>query len=272
MEIRSLTRQKKDGTPYHRPPEIERQIVEVLPLEGSELLHRAKLDDQASADYLKEETFVYLIREHLRTDNRQLAEQLVEVLLRRCTTRIHNRLRPLSPEDVKDAYQDVVLKLFGWIVDLDDDRADYFQVRFWSGLKTLTIDTFERYLGDMKRSRRHEIQRGAAVDADPDGRDPIQELPNSDLLPDERFEIIEAIDEVAIQAIAQLDEPIRTAFVMRHYWDWPIESTDPDTRTISHYFGKTPRTIRNWLDKAQQKLAAWREETNDGTASPGRNS
>ncbi len=62
------------------------------------------------------------------------------------------------------------------------------------------------------------------------------------------------------EALALLDEPMRTAFVLRHYEGWPIEDRDETVPTISRYFNKTPRTIRNWMTTAEQALAAWRGE------------
>jgi len=41
---------------------------------------------------------------------------------------------------------------------------------------------------------------------------------------------------------------------------WPIEDRDPNVMTISKYFGKTSRTIRNWIAEAEKQLAAWRDE------------
>ena len=40
---------------------------------------------------------------------------------------------------------------------------------------------------------------------------------------------------------------------------WPVEDRDPNVPTISRYFGKTSRTIRNWLAQAEERLAAWRD-------------
>ena len=71
----------------------------------------------------------------------------------------------------------------------------------------------------------------------------------------------EAIDNALIEAaLSQLEEPIRSAYLLRYLEDWPIEDKDPAVQTISRHFGKTPRTIRNWLSKADEILEAWRGE------------
>ena len=62
------------------------------------------------------------------------------------------------------------------------------------------------------------------------------------------------------EALATLEEPHRTVFVLRHYQGWPVESKHPGDPTISGYFGVTSRTVRNWLTTAEKRLAEWREE------------
>lgn len=61
-------------------------------------------------------------------------------------------------------------------------------------------------------------------------------------------------------ALSRIDEPYRSVFVLRHYFGWPTEDRFPNTRTISRHYGVDPRTIRNWLKKADQALEQWRGE------------
>ena len=68
---------------------------------------------------------------------------------------------------------------------------------------------------------------------------------------------------LAKQALGTIKEPFRTAFILRYFEDWPIESNDPDQPTISKFFGKTSRTIRYWLQKAETALEKWRGENHE---------
>src|SRR5206468_1461828 len=61
-------------------------------------------------------------------------------------------------------------------------------------------------------------------------------------------------------ALSHVREPYRTAFLLRHVAEWPTEDQDPTVQTISKYFGKDPRTIRNWLQRAEEALQQWRGE------------
>ena len=56
-----------------------------------------------------------------------------------------------------------------------------------------------------------------------------------------------------------LPEHQRVAYVLRYYEGWQIESDDPDEPTISGYFKRTPRMIRNWFEQAEKTLHRWSE-------------
>jgi DNA-directed RNA polymerase specialized sigma24 family protein len=62
-------------------------------------------------------------------------------------------------------------------------------------------------------------------------------------------------DQVSINdALESLDEPLRTVFFLRYKYLMQVESIDPNEPTLSNHFDKTPRTIRNWLKKADEIL------------------
>ncbi len=56
-----------------------------------------------------------------------------------------------------------------------------------------------------------------------------------------------------------LPEPMRTAYILRHGNNWQIESIEDGVPTLSKHFGKTERTIRNWLAEADRRLQKWKE-------------
>jgi len=70
---------------------------------------------------------------------------------------------------------------------------------------------------------------------------------------------LSAIDRIEYHdGLNSIEEPYRTVFVLRYYHGWPTEDDDPTVPTISRYFNKTPRTIRNYLRRADDALVAWR--------------
>jgi DNA-directed RNA polymerase specialized sigma24 family protein len=68
-------------------------------------------------------------------------------------------------------------------------------------------------------------------------------------------------EEIALcnNAISTLKDPQRTAFLMKNYYGWPIESIDANCESISSYYNVDPRTVRYWLSQAEKDLLKWRK-------------
>ncbi len=250
-----LTRRNTKGQVYQRLAVVDRQISEALGLDDEELRSRLEVRDEKSTGFLKEESLAYLIRHHHGAGNRELVNDLAVCLLNRCATWIDGQLRGLRKDLREDGNARVVAELFDRILDLTNDRGDFLQVRFWVVLKRITVDAFWKQAnqfdtessGDDDRAVINGLAQQGAVAAPKAAAGGSVES--------------KAIDNVLIEAaLHQLEEPIRSAYLLRHLKDWPIEDKDPAVQTISQHFGKTPRTIRNWLSKADEILEAWRGE------------
>ena len=254
-----LTHKNARGEVYQRHDDVVRQIVEAARLDRDELYARAELDERTSPGFVKEECLVYLIRHSYRTGDKLLLDRLSEVLLSRCAKAVESRLSSLDRDSRKDAYNDVIEQVFTRILDLDSDRGDFLQVRFWMVLKRLTIDAYKRHIAQLDRDVANVPlasfpEYGRGDEPTPGG---MGRLPSA--LMTKGAESV-AVEKAQIrEALNRLDEPYRSAFLLRHR-GWPIEDQDPSVPTISRQFGKTPRTIRNWLKKAEAQLAPWREE------------
>ena len=254
-----LTHRNSAGEVYQRDPAVEEQIRQVRHLAPDALRERAGGRDRASPDYHQEECLVYLIRHYHRAGDSLLVSDLAEILLRRCATLIDRRLRSLGAEAAEEGYNDVVERLFGLILDLSSDRGDFLQVRFWRALEKLAVRAFHQQLRQHQRAQvnvslsslighdQHEGDESARM-ARPDGEAPIT-------APSGEADIIR--NDLIRDALSHLDEPLRSAFLLRYHAGWPIEDQDPTVRTISRHFGKGPRTIRNWLKRAETSLQTW---------------
>lgn len=258
MDIRPLTKRSQDGVPYHRPEHVTAQIIDIPSLDDPMLLERAALNRQ-SPDALVEESLVYFVREAVYQERDELASELAAHLLRRCSNTVRRQLRTLGVSDayVEEAASDVIGTLFGQIVNLDSDLADFFQIRFFSGLASLSTKAATRYRG-------YQEQQAAAVAFD--GTD-NQEVEDDRSLPpqisdqDMLYPPPTGEDMTLVRAaLATLDPHLRQVFVLRHYYHFPIDSEDASTPTLSAYFGKTPKTIYNWLKRAEEQLRQWRNE------------
>ena len=254
-----LTHTNRDGKRYQRLPEVDRQIRAALELEVEDLIARARVSDESSPDFLKEEALVYLIRHHRRENNHHAVNDLTEVLLGRFASWVGSKLWKLGEEAAEDGYADVVERLFIQILDLDSNRGDYLQVRFWRALKGLTTRAFDVQLKQQKKMENNS-SLDSLVGYDGEDSDEVGygwkvKLPDAATCRAAESQVTDNI--FIIQAMTQLEGPFRSAYLLRHYYGWPIESQDPAVPTISQRFGKTPRTIRNWLTKADEQLSIW---------------
>ena len=247
VDIRPLTRSNKAGDVYRRSERVEQQLQNLAGLSDDDLVVRVRNQDKDRPDYIQEESLIYWIREYVRRGDSQRAGELAETLLERCTRLIQSKLRRLGKDQASQAEQDVISQLFNDIFNLETNRGDFLQVRFWFALERRIINIFSKYVRDANRT---EPLTAPDADSEPDG-DAIAAVPHGLSVEDR---------DLMRNALASIDEPIRIAFVLYHYYDWPIESKDVGVVTISNHFKKDPRTIRNWLRHAEQALSEWRNE------------
>lgn len=256
MYIRPLTHRNNDGEVYERTDEVIGQIRAALALEPEPMLKRALIRSYEAPGYLREECLIYLVREYLRKGAASIAKRLSEILCRRCAKSVNERLRALGSRYVDDAFNDVLKEMFERINDLENDRGDYFQVRFWVALKGLTIRTFGRYVKKIEREKRE--QKWIRIGADPasgsgedDAPDPLASAEEPMLPVGDTPVLKEGLNAIK-------DFRHRTAFALRCFGGIQTESKDPEEPTISNFFETTPRTIRNWLKQAEKDLEEWR--------------
>ncbi len=250
-----LTHRNAHGQLYQRLAVVDRQIEGALGLNDEELRSRLIVRDEESPVFLKEESLVYLIRHHHAVGNRKCVNDLTECLLKRCATWINGKLSGLRTDLREDGNAAVVAEVFTRILDLDSDRGDFLQVRFWTVIERITVDVFRKQIKQFDTESSGDYDQVAIDELTQQGAEVVPAASGG------RSVASEAIDNVLIEAaLNQLEEPIRSAYLLRHLEDWPIEDKDPAVRTISRHFGKTPRTIRNWLSRADEILEAWRGE------------
>lgn len=256
-QIRPLTKRTNDGRPYERSQEVEAQILASLQLTRELLLERAQVRDYHSPSFLSEECLIYLIREYHRQNEEHIVRSLLEILFMRCTRFIRKLLLNLDPPLADEAFDDVIGGILDQVLDLESDRGDFMQVRFWVVLKRITISTYGRYISHQNFLEK-TVPLSLTGDCDiededdaPHGRTQEKDVPDASISPEKLAMYREELNAIA--------EPYRTAFILRSH-GWPIESSDPDELTISRYFGKTPRTIRNWLAVVDEKLQPLQSE------------
>ena len=246
-----LTRRRPNGQTLKRGADIEAQIVAAGTLAPAELLDRARLES-GTAGFLKEEALVYFIREAHRNGDANTVNGLAEILIRRSARQIAREASILGPAATVDAYNAVIQGLFQRILEFDDDRGDFFQCRFRLALKRLTISTLRPYFRSMRWEGQHIAEPPSDPDNDEDRLDVSEWVADTSVSP-EGWALLK-------DALKGMPAPARAAFVLHRAYGLPIESNDPSELTVSRYFGKTSRTIRNWLRSAEEHLRTWRGE------------
>ena len=253
--MQPLTRQNANDQVYQRLPAVDRQIKEALRLDYGELRSRLEVRDEDSTAFLKEESLVHLIRHYHRAGSRELVNDVAKCLLTRCATWIDGKLIGLRKDLREDGNARVVAEVFDRILDLSSDRGDFLQVRFWVVLERITVDVFWKQVNQFDTESSGDYDQ-AAIDALTQQGAVVVPTASTG-----RSAESEAIHNVLIEAaLHQLEEPILSAYLLRYHQGWPIEDKNATVQTISQHFGKTPRTIRNWLSRADKCLEAWRGE------------
>jgi hypothetical protein len=243
--VQPLTRRNAEGAPYERLPEIQREIEIALGLEPEAML--------ANANQLSDETLVYLIRDRRGAQDWSRAEKLSRLLVERSSRVILSTLGALPQDLREDAVSTVLEQLFEGIVALDDDRGDFYQVRFGLALGRLATTAFKQCVLTIAHRRK---QQHVDHDVDAEWADSQKSPFNPRRWPGDAVEFADALN--GLEAIK--DERHRKAFAFHATHEMPIQSDDPTTMTISRYFGVAPRTIANWLALAEADLKRWRSK------------
>jgi len=121
-----------------------------------------------------------------------------------------------------------------------DPAHEFWEVRFGVCLKRRLIDVITRH----RRVAEHEVVL-TADEADVGMDDPIERIPDLAALPPE----MAAMARLALDSLA---EPLRTAFYLYVREGWTEEK-------IARALNCTSRTVRNYLSRARDRLAAWRD-------------
>lgn len=186
-----------------------------------------------------------------------MVNDLAEILIRRSTGIIQSKLVSLTADAKQDAHSDVIAKLFDLILDMENDRGDFLQVRYWVVIERLTIDVFRRHCRTLSQKKNTISISPSVFSNSHDDQMQARNLVSGETLADTQLSVEELM--LLQDGLNILDEQHKVAFILRHYASWPIESHDPLEPTISQYFDKTPRTIRNWLTQVEKQLERWRQ-------------
>jgi hypothetical protein len=255
---RPLTKKDKDGNLYKRPLKIEQAIDAAMKQETAALQVRAQVADEKSPDYLPTECLVHIIREAKRGGDERRMNALLPWLLARCEAilfkRIHDKSRPNAPE-----IREEILGEFSVLFAEDGsgrnpDELDFYECRFNRAFRLFRIDFLrsESARTEPLESFPGQDEIGLSVDDE----EHVSVLP--EVLRSGPTQLQSASYSELMNAVNVLPSDERKAIILCCVLGLKEESSDPGETTASRLCGVTPRTIRNRLNKAAQKLSQFK--------------
>jgi hypothetical protein len=221
----------------------------------STLASRLQVTDKDSADYLKSECLVHLIRDAQRRDDREAASAIVPVLLGRCEAILKSKVDGATIPNA-EALRDDILGEFALLLVRDGegenaDELDFYECRFNLAFRSLRIDMIRKERDQRRRFVRLNTRPPNGDDDDIDGHP--EELIHSDTPP--------GLDQVTIDDILEkLPRELQKAYVLRYRMGFEVESKEKSKTTVATLCGVTGRTVRDWLREIKQLLTKEAQE------------
>jgi hypothetical protein len=281
--IEPLRKRRSDGTLYRRRDAVETELQELEKLELAHVVALAREPTTSGEDSISCEALMHVLRREVRSTRTDAAtagaiDALTAVLTHRCARIVSHGLggydeidRPPIIEDVMDSVVDAIVE--------DSDAADYAEVNFNDWLMHRRLDAIRKHtrtaarmehLGDAVEKLADDDAHTDPVDRDAqDDRTPetvyalneVKEratlppcMASADLSPDDQYRIAAMIKK------ADLPAHILNAFLAHHYLAIPIESRDSGQYTLVKHFGKSEKTIRLWIKRAEEAFTRLRDE------------
>jgi len=269
--IPDLTRSTRAGARYIRRSNVLTEIESLWEMDEKELERRASVRQEELEHSLKSETLVFLLRSLRRTEAHVLFPHLENIIAETIYERIarivgpyrrHFESDPNKAENYDDFRMSIIEVFFKKLYKENSDEADYAEVSFGQFVTGLANNEIKKYFKEKVRAGLHDDFDNYYITEVPIA----QSLLSTDhLRVGEEPSFISYFErnlqdraEILKDALNILPEPVRTAWVLRNAEDWQIDSTDQSVPTLAAYFNVTGRTVRNWLEEADLKLAAWR--------------
>ena len=285
--VAPLRKRSKGGKPYQRRPEVEQELETLEKLGLADVVARARAGEQRGKPAVSSEALVHILRREVRAarpDGRTQGpiDALVSILIARCEVILKRRLwsyDELAREEMSEA---VVNRLVDDIYE-DGDKADYAEINFNHWLARNRSDAMRKHARKAARVK----QLGEAVEnlEENEAQVVTEDEPTevSDESTPERLyslkeereranlpSIIEhaqfspddlhRIADVVIQA--KLPADALYAF-LAHNLGVKVQSEDPKEHTLVKHFGKSEKTIRNWIERAEKVFDEIRKAKNE---------
>jgi hypothetical protein len=246
-----LRKLKPDGSPYHRPTEVEAQLHALEQLPRDDILKRCQIGDRANADYVRTECVLHFVRSCHRDNSEARFAGLYNVLLERATRRLPRSQNAALMSSNQSEINELVLYNLNILVCGDreaySERLDFFEIRFDEAIAKL------RY--DAQRTVWRRQNRSTALEDEETGEmSPAVEKAAGSYNPFETEKIEDRDYRLRLDGAIDTLPPLQQRIVQMLRKEVPIDSKDPYAVTISKTLGKVEKTIRLNRDKAFDTL------------------
>ncbi len=282
--VEPLQKRCEDGTLYKRRRVVEQEIEDLEKLKLPEILARARDGERSGKTTVSSEALVHILRREVRIATTRsptlgAIDGLIQILIQRAEAILRRHLWGLGEIDREEICKQVTDRIVDEIYE-DSDLADYAEVHFNAWLRYNRLDAFRKQKRKIERMERFgdsvdEIAEDEALVV-PEG---IDDKAGSEPTPEAAYASIEACnmailpagiqeaefspeDRYRIAAMVQqvnLAPHVLDAFLLHYYFGMQIESEDPDKHTLVKQFGKSEKTIRNWIKRAETAFTELRE-------------
>lgn len=284
--VQPLRKKRPDGSLYQRRRKVEEELERLENLKLPDVLMHARKAEQRGEVTVSSEAIVYLLRREARRGNPQGpgVDGLISILITRSVITLKHHISGVFDElQCEEIGDEVINRMIDEITDASE-KADYAEINFNAWLACNRYDACRKQkrktermerIGDSVEDLAEDepdivLARGesASPESTPETAYALAEargrarLPTqieaSEFTPEDRDRIAAAVRQ------AKLNPTVLEAFLLHYYWSVPIDSQDSEKNTLVKHFGKSEKTIRNWLRCAEETFAELRGETNEG--------
>lgn len=220
----------------HRHQHIQTEIEGIIALSDKDLIKRLK-GCLTKTETVSNEVIVYICREAMAKQQKQMLNLAFEVLMRQSTRMLLRKSRMLTKEEKLDHVQSVFTEIFSSF-SAGDKALDYAEVNFNDYLCCRSIDVLRKR--DRKVTAAGDLSNEDQMMALKDKQDdPLTVVSLYDIAL-ERY-------TAAWQQLRKLPTDLRAIFVLYYYHDMTLKE-------IAAQYDVCEKTIKNRIEEAKQIL------------------
>lgn len=243
----------KDGSPYARRREVERQIDDLLMLPIEEVARRAREEGEKSPDFVFSETVLYFMRQKRADHDRRAFRSLYETFRARIRKLMRKALRETDAVTVEEMGDRIIFH-FQELLSLDRQgyelRLDFYECVFNKGLLALRLNA----LRDVRRQAPEfltPLESDGQVEPSPEVEQAfarwVGRAPEDDRERDYRIRLLEVI--------RRLPDDQKRVIEMHDLRGMPMDSKVPGVTSVATVLGVGEQTVRNRRKRALAAIA-----------------